>query len=62
MIQNLPGQALLWIPYPLLRYLYHPLRWIRAKRTARIEQLCNRPNRGSEPNCGVVDYINGSYC
>ena len=29
-IQNLPGQSLLWVPYPLLRHLYHPLRWIRA--------------------------------
>ena len=30
-IQNLPGQSLLWVPYTLLRHLYHPLRWIRAK-------------------------------
>ena len=25
-IQNLPGQSLLQVPYPLLRHLYHPLR------------------------------------
>ena len=30
-IQNLPGQSLLQVPYPLLRHLYHPLRWIRVK-------------------------------
>ena len=30
-IQNQPGQSLLWVPYTLLRHLYHPLRWIRAK-------------------------------
>ena len=29
-VQNLPGQSLLDIPYPLLRHLYHPVRWIRA--------------------------------
>ena len=27
-IQNLPGQSLLQVPYPLLRHLYHPVRWI----------------------------------
>ena len=29
-IQNLPGQSLLQVPYPPLRHLYHPVRWIRA--------------------------------
>ena len=28
--QNLPGQSLLQVPYPLLRHLYYPVRWIQA--------------------------------
>ena len=35
-IQNLPGQSLLWVPYTLLRHLYHPLRWIRDQAQALI--------------------------
>ena len=36
-IQNLPGQSLLWVPYTLLRHLYHPLRWIRDWVKSQIE-------------------------